>query len=254
MAEPFRAAQKRQQAALKLGMYGLAGSGKTFTALLLAEGLAQISGKRIALVDTERGSDFYAQEVKERKAHPDAFDFDVLHTRSLTAIPGAVRELKSAEHSVIIVDSVTHIWEAAQEAYSGIRTRAGTIPLHAWGGIKRPYKELITTLLNSSFHVIICGREGAQFEEDPESGELKAVGTKMKAEGETPYEPNILLHMQSLRAKDQTGIINAFAVKDRIGVLAQKFIPWPNFENIVKPLLPYLGETQGQIQGKCRNA
>jgi pantothenate kinase-related protein Tda10 len=56
----FRKA-KAEQAALKIGIYGPPGSGKTFTSLLIAEGLGKISGKRVAYVDTERGTDFYAQ-------------------------------------------------------------------------------------------------------------------------------------------------------------------------------------------------
>jgi pantothenate kinase-related protein Tda10 len=56
----FRKA-KGEQAAIKMGLYGPPGSGKTFTSLLIAEGLAAITGKRIAYVDTERGTDFYSQ-------------------------------------------------------------------------------------------------------------------------------------------------------------------------------------------------
>jgi pantothenate kinase-related protein Tda10 len=65
----FRKA-KAEQAALKIGIYGPPGSGKTFTSLLLAEGLARVSGKRIAYVDTEHGTDFYCQAVPARKLHP----------------------------------------------------------------------------------------------------------------------------------------------------------------------------------------
>ena len=43
----FRKA-KAEQAAIKMGLYGPPGAGKTFTALLIAEGLARLSGKRIA--------------------------------------------------------------------------------------------------------------------------------------------------------------------------------------------------------------
>jgi hypothetical protein len=39
------------QAAIKMGIYVPPGAGKTFTALLLAEGLAGISGKRVAYVE-----------------------------------------------------------------------------------------------------------------------------------------------------------------------------------------------------------
>ena len=148
---------------------------------------------------------------------------------------------------MVVIDSVTHLWEAAQEAYSGIRTKAGTIPMHAWGKIKKPYKTLVTHLLNSPMHVLICGRQGTQFEEDEQSGEIKAVGAKMKAEGETPYEPHILLHMHCVRSKNGNGVITAFAEKDRTGVLAQRTINWPCFDNVVRPLLPYLGGKQARM-------
>ena len=40
---------KAEQAALKIGIYGPPGSGKSFTSLLMAEGLAKASGKRVRL-------------------------------------------------------------------------------------------------------------------------------------------------------------------------------------------------------------
>jgi pantothenate kinase-related protein Tda10 len=49
---------KPLKAALKVGLYGPAGSGKTFTSLLLAEGLARHAGKRVAFCDTEHGTAF----------------------------------------------------------------------------------------------------------------------------------------------------------------------------------------------------
>jgi len=49
-SSPFRRAKGGEQAALKMGLYGLAGSGKTFTALLIAEGLAKLNGERIFIV------------------------------------------------------------------------------------------------------------------------------------------------------------------------------------------------------------
>src|ERR1022692_2671006 len=58
------------KAALKMALYGAAGSGKTFTALLVSEGLARHTGKRIAFCDTEYGTAFYGQEVAQRAVHP----------------------------------------------------------------------------------------------------------------------------------------------------------------------------------------
>jgi hypothetical protein len=106
--EPLKAALK---AALKVGLYGPAGSGKTFTSLLIAEGLARHAGKRVAFVDSEPGTSFYGQAVPARAAHPDAFDFDVLHTKSITEVLAALRGLDPARHGVIVIDSMTHLWD-----------------------------------------------------------------------------------------------------------------------------------------------
>lgn len=245
----FRKA-KAEQAALKIGIYGPPGSGKTFTTLLMAEGLAAIDKKRVAYVDTERGTDFYCKPVAARAVHPEAFDFDALYSRSLTEVLASVKSLRPDEYGVVVLDSITHLWEAAIAAYGGRQTSAGTIPMHAWGKIKKPYKELMSILLSSPMHVIICGRQGTEYSTDDETEELKAVGLKMKAEGETAYEPHILLRMESQKSKKSNEVakIIAFAEKDRTGVLAGRSFINPTFATLCAPLLPLLGVTQAKIQ------
>ena len=244
----FRKA-KAEQAALKIGIYGPPGAGKTMTSLLIAEGLSKLTAKRIAYVDTEHGTDFYCQSVPSRKVHPDAFDFDAIYTRSLTEVIQAVKALDVKEYSVVIIDSVTHLWEAARAAYDGRQTKIGTIPMQAWGKIKKPYKDLMSYLLSSPMHVLICGRQGVDYETDEETDELKAVGVKMKAEGETPYEPHILLRMEAIKPRKTNEIaqIIAYAEKDRTGVLSGRSFINPTFESLCVPLLSLLGETQAQM-------
>src|ERR1700680_1885090 len=188
------------KAALKIGLYGPAGAGKTFTSLVLGEALARHAGKRTAYIDTEYGTSFYGQHVAERRVHPEAFDFDVLHTKSITEVIAAVKKLDQAAYGVLVVDSITHLWEACKNAYAGKLTRAGTVPLPAWAVIKRPYKELMHLLLASPVHVLICGRQGIDYGEDEASGELKSLGYKMRAEGETAYEPDLLLRLEAHKA------------------------------------------------------
>ena len=243
----FRKA-KSEQAALKMGFYGAAGSGKTMTALLVAEGLSKLTRKRTAFVDTERGTDFYCQAVPSRGVHPEAFDFDAIYTRSMTDIIRDVKALDQTQYATVVIDSITHVWEAAIAAYAGNTTKIGSIPFHAWAKIKKPYKELIAFLLSSQLHVIFCGRQGNIWEEDEASGELKNVGTKMKAEGETPYEPHILIHMECMRKKDGTSRISAFAEKDRTGVLAGKMFYEPTFNSLISPIIPLLGGVQAHMQ------
>jgi hypothetical protein len=251
----FRKA-KAEQAALKLGIYGPPGSGKTFTSLLLAEGLAKITKKRVAFVDTEHGTDFYCQAVASRACHPEAFDFDAIYSRSLTEIITAVKGLNSTEYGVVIIDSVTHLWEAARAAYDGRQTKIGTIPMHAWGKIKKPYKDLVSYLLSSPMHVIWSGRQGVEYATDEETDELKAIGVKMKAEGETPYEPHILIRMESIRPKktNEVATIVAYVEKDRTGVLNGRSFMNPTFASLCAPLLSLLGETQATMPSEDESA
>lgn len=247
---------KAEQAALKLGLYGAPGSGKTFTSLLIAEGLSKQSGKRIAYVDTERGTDFYCQNVPSRKVHPNAFDFDAVYTRSLTEVRSAINGLNTNEYGVVVIDSITHLWEAARAAYTGKTTSAGTIPMQAWGRIKKPYKDLMADLLSSPMHVIICGRQGVDYESDEETNELRAVGYKMKAEGETPYEPHILIRMEAIKPKKSNEVaqIVAYAEKDRTGVLSGRNFINPTFESLCVPILNLLGGKQAKIQTEDESA
>lgn len=238
---------KPAQAFFKAGVYGKQGSGKTFTSLLWAEYLAGITKKRIAVIDTEHGTDFYASRVKERRVHPEAFDFDAIYTRSLMETVEEVEALDPKVHGVVIIDSMTHLWEAARNAYQGKVMANGGIPIQAWSKIKKPYKKLMGLFLDGQFHCIICGREGVVMEED-ENGEAQVVGKKMKAEGETPYEPNFLFQFRPKWLEDGAGQqISAFVEKDRSGILQYKTLIEPKASDI-EPLIKYLnGDVQASV-------
>jgi hypothetical protein len=53
----------------------------------------------------------------------------VLHTKSITQALDAVRGLDPREDGVLVIDSITLLWDARL-------TKVGTIPLHAWATIK----------------------------------------------------------------------------------------------------------------------
>ena len=252
MASKFTKA-KSEQAFFKVALYGKTGSGKTLTSLLWAEGLAQKEGKRIAYIDTERGTEFYAIDIPERRCHPAAFDFDRIITRSLMDTIEAVESLDPKEHGVLVIDSITHLWEAARNAYTGKKMANGGIPINAWNDIKRPYKKLMSLFLDGNFHAIICGREGIVMDKD-EDGEMQVVGTKMKAEGETPHEPHVLGRMNPDRDEKGGYIIQVFFEKDRSGILTGRTLTWPNYETIA-PVVAYLsGGAQGKLGTPDDNA
>ena len=233
---------KPMQAFYKGAVYGPPGSGKTYTTLLQATGLADACKKRIAFVDSERGTDFYTEK----------FDFDAIYTQSLADVTEAVEGLDPKIHGVIVIDSISHLWDAAMAAYEGKRTTneaAGGIPMHAWGGIKKPYKNLIRWLMDCPFHVFILGRQKNVFEDD-EKGQMKKVGVTMRAEGETPYEPHICCRMESRQSTSDSSKSTYFAIyeKDRTGLLAGRTFPNPSFKTI-ECILPLLNsESQAQSE------
>lgn len=242
---PFAKAEPKQ-ARVKIGMYGPPGSGKTMTALLWAEGIAEFRGKRIAFVDTERGTDFYAQTIPDREVHPDAFDFDALYTRSLSETLDCVLNLDPNEHGVIVIDSITHMWDAAVQAYEGKLTANETIPINAWGTIKRPYKALVKFLMDCPMDVIIIGRQKTIFK--TVNGQMEYAGVGMRAEGETQFEPHINLRLENVVSKsDSTKSMSmVYVEKDRSGILG-KTLRNSTFADVA-PLLKYLGAEQGSTE------
>jgi len=229
---------KPAQAFFKAGFYGIQGSGKSLTGLLFGEYLAGLEKKRIAYVDTEHGTDFYATAIPERKIHPAAFDFDAVYTRSIVEVCDEIEALDPTKYGVVVIDSITHIWEATKAAYKGKMLSNGAIPVQAWAQIKKPYKKLMSLLLDGQYHVIISGRQGVVMEEDEEN-QPKVVGAKMKAEGETPYEPNFLFQFRPEWTEEKVQRIAAFVEKDRSGILQGKTLYEPKPTDI-DPILRYL--------------
>lgn len=99
MANGFQKAVKHE-AKLRLSISGPSGAGKTYTALRLAKGL----GKKVALIDTERGS---------ASKYADEFDFDVLEIRPPyhpDRFLAAIKDAEEAGYDVCIIDSLSHAW------------------------------------------------------------------------------------------------------------------------------------------------
>lgn len=245
---PFAKAVSEQKY-LKIAMYGKAGSGKSFTALLLGEALAKREGKRMAYVDTEHGTDFYTMDVPTRNVHPKGFDFDANYSRALGTVVKDLKGLDDKETGVIVVDSMTHLWRAAVDSWQGRKTN-GKLPIYAWGPIKQRYGELLEFLMNCPMHMILLGRLGLDYDKD-EDGQDGVVGYKMKAEAETGHETHMLIRMEMVGSttKQENPEILAYVEKDRTGILHGKTIVMPTYASLAEPSVHLLtAGTQAQIQ------
>lgn len=225
----------------KVGIYGTAGSGKTRTAAEIAIGLSLLSGKKpVAMFDTEPSASFIIPLFE--KAGIEFLVFD--ESRAFSDLMRFTEEAKEVA-SVIIVDSITHVWRDLQESYlarmNDFRRRdnkrpLGSLEFQHWGPIKRQWADFTDQFLSSRVHMIVCGRAGNVYEyQEKEDGsgkkELITTGTRMATEKELGYEPSLLIEMEIQR--DEGEIINtAFIQKDRADLLNGKSIPFPNFEKL----------------------
>jgi hypothetical protein len=227
-----------QMAYFKGGFYGRQGSGKTFTASLVAEGLVKLSGskKPVLFYDTETGSDFVVDHFQE--AGIELYHFK---SRSFESLVKAMDEAEQ-EGSVIIIDSITHVWLELQEAYRR-RTGRKRIEFQDWAEIKSMWRNFTDRFVNGKVHAIVCGRAGYEYEYDIDDEtkrkELIKGNMKMKAEGELGYEPSFLVEMEEFRTvprgarrvKKGEIIIRAHVVKDRTRTMNGVVINNPKFED-----------------------
>jgi hypothetical protein len=225
----------------KAAFYGKQGSTKTGTMLLCLEGLAKRRGGRFAVVDCDPGSGTapYLLDNPARTFHPKAFDFDVLRTRSLAETWEALESCPK-EVVAIGVDPIGALWESCLEAWDAKNPNKRP-SIADWGTIKKPYKKIIKWLMDSERDVILVGREKVVFGND-DDGKMQNLGVTMKGEGETAYEPDILLHffLNGKPGSTTEQIPAFFGEKDRYSVFQGKTFFEPNWLTF-DPVLKFLG-------------
>jgi hypothetical protein len=153
MKNPFKKATRRR-AYLKLGITGGPGTGKTYSGLRLATGLA--AGQPIAGIDTENGS---------MSLYAETFNFDVVtleppftDDKFVEAIEAAV----AGGYGVVIIDSFSHAWEAVLDYKTSLDSKGGNSYTN-WGTAGKKFKSILVSVLQSPIHVICCLRSKMQY-------------------------------------------------------------------------------------------
>lgn len=147
----------RKGAHVVVALSGESGCGKTYSAIRLARGLVGEQGK-IGVIDTEQ---------KRASLYADIYGgFDVIDLDppySPARYKEAIKTFKEAGYNAVVIDSMSHEWESEggviwmadnQKTSKGyIRTDMGK-----WAVPKAEHKSLMTYILNSGMHVILCYR------------------------------------------------------------------------------------------------
>lgn len=237
----------------KMALEGFAGDGKTYTAVELAIGIHKLIGstKPIASVDTERAID-------KLKFKFDEAGIKVMSTqgRSLANVNKAIEMCSGGFADILIIDSITHIWENFIEAYKAEKRRT-SLQFQDWGVIKPKWKkEFSDVFVLANCHIIFTGRAGYEYEDEvnKETGkrEIFKSGIKMKAENETAFEPDILILMEKIQnvIGDKKEIYRtATIIKDRTTKIDGNTFKNPTFNDFYPAIKILLDGTLKEIHG-----
>jgi len=165
----FRPA-KRENVPLLLGVAGGTGSGKTYSALLLARGLA--NGQPFAIVDTENGRAKHYADLFPEMRHGE------IHAPFRPQKYADAIQAGAAEYPVVVVDSMSHEWAGdggCLDWHDEIMGGDQKKNLSAWIEPKRSHKAMVTRLLQVNAHVILCFRAEPKVEAVRKNGRTEIV-------------------------------------------------------------------------------
>jgi hypothetical protein len=192
----------RKSVPMLISVSGTSGSGKTYSSLLLAAGLAGPSG-RVGLIDTENGrGSMYADSPGIVAALPNGFDIARLDPPFEPAnYIAAIEAAEKAGVAVLVIDSTTHEWEGLGGCCD-IAENNKLRGMPNWAKAKLAHKKFMNRLLSTNMHVIFClrAREKVKIIEVPKTNgpgtttEVVPIGIQPIAEKSFVFE--MLLSLQ----------------------------------------------------------
>ncbi len=201
----FKKAQ-REQAKMRLALDGPAGSGKTYSALLIAQGLA--GEGTIGMVDSERGSG---------ELYSALCDYEIAHINPPYSPEKYVEIIKKAKFDVLIIDSASHEWDG----------EGGTLSKHndvtiasssknsyfAWRDVTPAHNAFVQAILSYDGHVIVTLRTKTAYEID-ENNKPQKIGLAPIQRAGIEYEFTLVLDIEpekhlATTSKDRTGLFDS---------------------------------------------
>jgi hypothetical protein len=201
---------ERKKAKIKVALQGSAGSGKTYSSLLLAKGLTGGNYAKIAIIDTEnKSADLYAH----------LGDYNVVSLEekySPELYIEAIELCEKAGMEVIILDSISHCWDYLLEVHSNMPGNS----FANWGKITPRQNKFINKILSSDCHIISTMRVKQDYVLNQKNGKMvpEKVGLKAIQRNDLDYEFTIVFDIDTAH--------NVKATKDRTGL----FVSSPNFK------------------------
>lgn len=191
----------KKQARIKLALQGCAGSGKTYSALLLAHGLCN-DWTKIAIIDSENGSaDLYSH----------LGTYNVLNLSENFTPETYIEAIKVCEDAgieVIIIDSISQCWDYLLEYHANLQGNSFT----NWQKVTPRINAFMQKILQSRSHVICTMRCKQDYVLSEKNGKMvpEKVGLKAVMRDGIDYEFTIVFDInmkhQAIASKDRTAL------------------------------------------------
>ncbi len=191
----------RRKAKIKMALQGPAGSGKSFSSLLIADGLSSGDFSKVAVIDSENGSSNLYSDLGE-------YYVIALEKHSPEEYIKAIELCEKEGIEVIIIDSITHAWEFLLDYHASLSGNSFT----NWGKITPRQKAFIDKILTSTCHIIATMRTKQDYVLNQKDGKYvpEKVGLKAVQRDGVEYEFTIILDLDIKHfvtcSKDRTGL------------------------------------------------
>jgi hypothetical protein len=217
----------KEQAKLRLAIFGPSGAGKTFTALRLAKGIAEELDNKIGFIDTEFGT---------ASKYSDRFSFMTLNLLD-PKVSNMIDAIKSAsEFDVLIIDSLSHSWkELLQEVDKLAKSKYRGNTWSAWSEGTPMQSEMVTAIQRFPGHLIATMRTKTEWLTTDNGGKTVPVRVGLAPEQGKgiEYEFDMLMEISP------DHIVNV--IKDRSGKFQDRTVDKPG-EEFGKEILSWLSE------------
>jgi hypothetical protein len=190
------------QIAVKVAVFGRAGAGKTLTSTLFAVGLSKErhGGAKIAMLDTESGSDFVAHLCQV-----EGVELLRIKSRSFVDMRDALLEAEQAGCCAYLVDSYSLVWNELNESFRTKMNLVGRpLTFQHREQLEGEWQDWIDKMLASPLHTFLIGRLGHEWEDvETDDGDIEHVRlqTKLRGKPDAGHEPHLLLEMSATQAK-----------------------------------------------------
>jgi hypothetical protein len=229
----FRPATK-EQAKARIAIQGVSGSGKTWTSLALANGLA--GGQRFAVIDTERGA-----ASKYVGINGIQFDSLQMHRYDPRDLVKALAAAAQAGYGTVLIDSLSHFWKGTDgtlEQVDKAKSRYGGNSFAGWKEGTPMQNDMIDALLSYPGHVVATMRSHTEWvlqENDRGRKEPVAMGMRAEQRKGVEYEFDVV------GAMDVSNTLRI--LKSRCPALHNQVLERPDGgTDIAKPLLDWLND------------